>query len=117
MIIAGSRTFTDYRILKSKLDTIFALLVQKNSKIVIISGTANGADKLGERYANENEYKLIKIPADWDKFGASAGYIRNEEMAKISNACVVFRVNNSKGSSHMIDIANKYNLQLRIYDF
>lgn len=113
VIIAGSRTFDDYPKLKKKLDSIL-----KNQKdITIISGTASGADRLGERYADENHHKLEKYPAMWDIFGKSAGYKRNEEMGSIADSCVVFWDGKSKGTKHMIDIAKKNKLKLRIIMF
>jgi len=113
VIVAGSRGFNDYHKLKKKLDSIL-----KNQKdITIISGTANGADKLGERYAGENHHKLEEYPAMWDIFGKSAGYRRNEEMAKVANACIVFWDGKSKGTKHMIDLAKKHKLKLRIIIF
>lgn len=119
LIVAGSRDFSDYAFLKRKLDH---LLQNIEGEIEIISGEARGADKLGEQYANENGLKFNSHPADWDRYGKSAGYRRNEEMAlsvKNNNnfgGCVVFRKNMSKGSSHMIDLATKHGLKLRVYD-
>lgn len=112
LIIAGSRGFNNYSFLKEKVDF---LLKNVNEEIEIVSGTAQGADRLGERYANENGFKLKCFPANWDKFGNAAGYIRNQDMAEYANACVVFWVNNSKGTKHMIDLAEKHKLKLRIY--
>jgi len=113
VIIAGSRNFNDYGIVKKKLNAIL-----KNQKeVTIISGTANGADKLGERYANDNHLKLEQYPAMWDLFGKKAGYMRNEEMVKFADAAIVFWDGKSKGSKHMIDISKKYNLKLRIVMF
>lgn len=113
IIIAGSRTFNNYPKLKNKLDSIL-----RNQKgITIISGTASGADRLGERYADENHHNLEKYPAMWDIFGKSAGYKRNEEMANVADACVVFWDGKSRGTKHMIDIAKKKQLKLRIIMF
>lgn len=112
VIIAGSRDFSDYNFLKEKLDH---LLKNIEDDIEIVSGTAKGADRLGEGYAVERNYKITQFPADWNGLGLSAGYRRNEDMARYANACVVFWKNNSKGSKHMIDISQKYNLKLRIY--
>ena len=113
VIIAGSRAFNDYPKLKKKLDSIL-----KNQKVItIISGTASGADRLGERYADENHHKLEKYPAMWDIFGKSAGYKRNEEMANIADSCVVFWDGESRGSKHMIDTAHKYNLKVRVIKY
>jgi hypothetical protein len=85
--------------------------------IEIVSGTANSADKLGERYANENKYHITRFPADWDKYGKSAGYIRNEEMAKYAEVLIVFGDCKSKGTKHMIDIARRYNLKINVITF
>lgn len=111
LIIAGSRKFNDIEVLTDKLD---GLLSKCNKTITIISGGAYGADKCGEIYALNKGYKTDKFPAEWDKFGKKAGYIRNVEMAKAATHCVVFWDGKSKGSKHMIDTAKKYNLELRI---
>lgn len=110
VIVAGSRGFNDYDLMKSNLDFLFS----NKESVEIISGTAYGADKLGERYACDNKLKLHKFPADWDKYGKSAGYIRNVEMAKFADAVVVFWDGKSKGTTHMINIAIDLNLPLRI---
>ncbi|MCY9592374.1 DUF2493 domain-containing protein [Paenibacillus chitinolyticus] len=112
VIVAGSRTFSDYEMLKRKLDLLLAL--QPRNEIVIVSGAAKGADKLGERYATEKGYRISSHPADWEKCGNNAEYIRNEEMAKKSNALVAFWDGTSKGTKHMIDLAHKYELQVRV---
>lgn len=107
IIIAGSRDFSDYRLLKAKLDS----LIRDKEKTEIVSGTARGADLLGEKYAKENEIEIKRFPADWDKYGKSAGYRRNEEMAKYANACICFWDGKSRGTKSMIDLAEKYNLK------
>jgi hypothetical protein len=113
VIIAGSRGFNDYKFLCEICDDLF-----KNcQKVEIVSGTANGADKLGEKYAKERGYKLHRFPANWDKFGKSAGYIRNEEMANFSKALIVFWDRKSKGTKHMIDLANDNGLLVSVNYF
>jgi hypothetical protein len=101
--------------LKKKLDYYFKNLSLED--IEIVSGKAKGADTLGELYANENNIKIIEFPADWEKFGKKAGYIRNEEMAKYSDSCIVFWDGKSKGTKHMIELAKKYNLNLKIVKY
>ena len=83
IIVAGGRNFNDYELLKDALDLLLMFYVELGYEIVIISGTAKGADKLGERYAKERNYKLIRMPADWDKYGKAAGYRRIVDMANI----------------------------------
>lgn len=117
VIIAGTRDFDNYELLKQKMDKILAGKVRNNEEIIIISGTARGADKLGERYAREKGYKIERYPANWDKYGKRAGYIRNEQMAKVADACVCFWDEQSKGTKHMIDLAKKYKLALRVINY
>jgi hypothetical protein len=113
VIIAGGRTFNDYDLLRQNCDEILGLEVQ----IEIVSGTANGADKLGEKYATEKGHQIKQFPADWDKYGKSAGYRRNAEMAKYSDLLIAFWDGKSKGTKHMIDLANQYGLKTKIVIF
>ncbi|WP_010497817.1 DUF2493 domain-containing protein [Paenibacillus elgii] len=110
VIVAGSRGFSDYSLLRRKLDS----LLTNKQDVVIVSGTARGADQLGERYAKEKGYQISSHPANWDEFGKSAGYIRNEEMAKEADALVAFWDGISKGTKHMIDLAHKHDLLVRV---
>lgn len=114
IIIAGGRSFKDYELLKRELDEYLGIMPGDHS---IISGCARGADSLGEQYAKENNLPLIKMPADWKTHGKSAGYIRNSDMAKIADAVVVFWDGKSKGTKHMIDIAKKLALKVKIVRF
>ena len=113
IIIAGGRDFMDYNLLKEKVNKI---LQEKRvtHKIVIISGCARGADTLGLRYASENTFDVEEYPADWDKYGKKAGYMRNVEMAENADALIAFWDGKSKGTKHMIDIATERNLPIRV---
>lgn len=105
IIIAGSRNFNNYDYLKKICDFII-----DEEDVVIISGTARGADKLGERYAKEKGFELRLFPAKWDEYGKRAGYFRNVEMAKNADMLIAFWDGESKGTKHMIDIAEKEGL-------
>ena len=124
VIIAGSRGFNDF----SKLhESVSKILFNENStnseidKIKIISGTARGADKLGEQFAHVCGYDLVRFPADWDTYGKSAGYRRNADMAKYASEqrgmLIAFWDGKSRGTKHMIDLANKYGLEVHVVNF
>lgn len=110
VIIAGGRDFNDYRFLKERCD----YFLSSQTDIEIVSGGAKGADSLGERYANERNYGLKIFPADWNKYGKKAGYVRNVEMSEYADGLIAFWNGQSKGTKHMIDIAMKRNLRVRI---
>lgn len=113
IIVAGGRDFNDYNLLLESCDYFF----QNQSEIEIVSGTANGADKLGERYAEEKGYQVKKFPADWEKYGKSAGFKRNTEMAEYADGLIAFWDGKSKGTSHMINTAKNKNLKVRIIKY
>lgn len=115
IIIAGSRDFNNYDLLKEKCDKI--LFKFNRDEIEIVSGGARGCDRLGEIYAIDNNYKLTKFLADWDGLGKRAGYIRNQEMANYSDYLIAFWNGNSRGTLHMIEIARKQNLKTRIINY
>lgn len=120
IIIAGSRGFNNYNYLEYVVDRYFAKFVSDKSDVEIISGTARGADSLGELYAQKHGISLIRLPADWIKYGKSAGYRRNEEMAvlSVSDGCagvlLAFWDGQSRGTKNMIDIAEKHNVKVYV---
>jgi len=110
VIIAGGRNFKDYNFLKNKCN-----FFMKNLKnIEIISGMANGADKLGLQYASENNLPVTEFPADWKKFGKRAAYIRNRQMAVYADALIAFWDGTSRGTKMMIELAEQHNLKVRV---
>lgn len=116
VIVAGSRDFNDFSLVEKSLMMYFKENQLHRNDIEIISGTARGADRLGEIFANKYGLKLTKFPADWNYYGKSAGYVRNEQMAKYANkengVLFAFWNGTSRGTKHMIDLAKKYNLQI-----
>ena len=125
VIIAGSREFNDYHKLATSVLSIIQLLKYKGYdtsgiNMEVISGTANGADKLGERFAEEFSLKVVKFPANWS-IGRQAGYIRNAEMSKYAKEdnglLIAFWDGKSRGTKHMIDLAHKQGLMVEIVEF
>jgi len=113
IIVAGGRHFNDWDLCSTKLDRI----LKDQKSIEIVSGGAKGADELGELYAKTRNYKLKVFPADWDKFGKSAGYRRNKEMAEYADALVAFWDGNSVGTKMMIELAKKNNIGVRVITY
>lgn len=107
ILIAGTRSFDDYELLKKVCDATFPILSEIGD-IVIVSGAASGADRLGERYAYENNYKVLRFPADWKKHGKAAGPIRNAEMAAVADFFILFWDGCSAGSKNMLVNAQKH---------
>ena len=99
--ICGSRNFTDYSLLRHALLSFMKKFQCDN--IEIVSGCAAGADSLGECFAREFALEVHRFPAEWEKYGKRAGFIRNKEMAEFSDVVIAFWDGKSPGTKGMID--------------
>jgi YspA, cpYpsA-related SLOG family len=96
LIIAGSRTFTDYQLLCQTLAPDRHRITQ------VITGGAKGADQLGYRWAWKHTIRHQLFRADWERFGKSAGVRRNYQMAQAGDLLLAFWDGRSAGTQHMI---------------
>ena len=110
VILAGSRDYTNYAQLCAFADQVLA----GTEDIEIVSGGARGTDAMGERYARERRYKLKVFPAEWKKWGAAAGPIRNAQMADYADALIAFWDGRSSGTRDMIRRAEEKGLRVEI---
>ena len=124
-IIAGSRGITDYAVV---VDAIRAsgLTITK-----VISGMARGVDMLGLEYARANSIDWAEYRAKWNArrtvigpdgrelsqlyFDKQANYKRNRLMAENADALIAIWDGVSKGTSHMINIANEKGLHVYVH--
>lgn len=113
IIIAGSRNYTNYEEAKTKIQFILSQY-QSETPFVFLSGNCNGADRLGERFAKENGYPLELYPAEWKRYGAAAGPIRNKKMVDLCDAVICFWDGKSKGTAGLIQYAKKANKHIFI---
>lgn len=123
IVIAGSRDFNDYELLKREVLNIVKYDNRPKDYVKVISGGARGADTLGERFAKEFGLEVKRFIPDWDGLGKRAGYVRNAEMAKYSvedyndGMLIAFWDGKSKGTKHMIDLANKHGLEVHVVNY
>lgn len=123
LLVAGSRTYNNYAEMCQILDYLLQNQIAQGNRIVIVAGGAKGADEMAERYADEHGYSKHIIPANWEKYGKSAGYRRNESMQRYicipsdnKRGCVCFWDMQSKGTQHNFKLAKDYGNPLKVYD-
>jgi len=112
VIIAGSRGFSDFQLLYAKCEEVLA----NSTDVEIVSGTAKGADKMGEHYASLKGFG-VKLFPDWNKHGKAAGYLRNKEMADYADVLIAFWDGESRGTQHMVNLAKERNLAVHIINY
>lgn len=83
---------------------------------VVLTGRApRGVDVYGEVWAQENGIPVEPYPADWARFGKSAGIRRNIEMAAMAEALVAIWDLVSPGTEHMITYAESQHRKVFVW--
>ena len=118
IIIAGSRYITDYSVIESGMKKISKKYLKDvlPHGLTILSGCARGVDTLAIQWAETHNADVHKYPANWSHFGKSAGYRRNDQMAKHGDLLVAFWDKKSKGTKHMIECAQHKNIPVEIFE-
>lgn len=75
--------------------------------ITIIAGGATGADKAAADFATVHFCQYEEYPADWNKYGKRAGYIRNQQMLDEGKPDVVIAFPGGRGTAMMVDLSRK----------
>jgi len=107
LAVVGSRTFNDMYLLAENV-CIFISASEKPSgsnELEIISGGAKGADTLAKKCALINNLKYTEFLPDWNKFGKSAGFRRNQQIVDACDVVIAFWDGNSKGTQDTINKA------------
>lgn len=112
--IIGSRYLHDLRFLNKAIDKS----PFKDKITMVISGGASGVDYLAERWCKYNKIPIIIYKPDWDKYGKSAGPIRNQYIIENSDGVIAIPhpTKESKGTNNSIKIAKEKDKPLFIYN-
>lgn len=116
VIIAGGRDFTNTQAL---IDFLIELqeLNQLPVEFEIVEGGARGADRCGHDIAKATGWRHTQFPADWDRLGKRAGYVRNAEMAEYADVLVACWDSKSRGTKHMIETMQKKGKPVHVYSY
>lgn len=98
VLVCGGRGFDDYELLSNTLDHLF----EDKGITVIIQGEAKGADSLGKEWAENQQIPILSFPANWNKYGNSAGPIRNKQMLTEGRPDIVVAFPGGKGTANMV---------------
>ncbi|KKN45590.1 hypothetical protein LCGC14_0681550 [marine sediment metagenome] len=105
--IVGSRTFNDSILFEGILWDFLRIRRGTIPQDTIISGGAKGADSLAKKYATEESVPYLEFPAEWDKYGKRAGYLRNQTIVDNCDMVLAFWKGVSKGTQDTIEKAKK----------
>lgn len=105
--VIGSRGFEDWQFLCNIMGGFTCS--------AIISGGAKGADRLAAKYAKLKNIPLVEFIPDWEAFGKSAGFIRNEKIISACDEVIAFWDGKSAGTGASIKLAKKQKKNVHIF--
>jgi len=116
IIVAGSRTYTDYEQFSLLMDEYVANSIR--GSYCFISGDArHGADAMIIAWCEKRRKPCVRVPAKWAEIGRRAGFYRNREMAELASHLVCIYDGNSSGTRNMIWEGKRHQLELKVVLF
>lgn len=106
--VVGSRNYQDLRSVVSYVKSL-------NNTSIIVSGGANGPDSIAVKVANKYKLQTLVFLPDWDKYGRSAGIIRNTKIVDACDMLVAFWDLTSRGTADSIKKALDRNKPVTIF--
>jgi predicted Rossmann fold nucleotide-binding protein DprA/Smf involved in DNA uptake len=104
LAIVGSRDIYDPRMLAHGLRRVRSQF--PGVEIVeIVSGGARGADWMAEDYARRNGIPVKVFPAEWNRHGRKAGFLRNREIVAYADVVLAIWDGESKGTAMTRELA------------
>jgi hypothetical protein len=109
VLFCGSRDWVD-------VEAIRAEIVKLNPGDIVILGAARGADTIAGHLAEQYGFEVRAMPAEWGRFGNSAGLRRNADMVAIADRVVAFTLPQSRGTHHTIGLARAKKIPVTVID-
>lgn len=101
VLVCGGRDYVEMDTVSDVLDGIHHRRADGGIGTVI-SGTATGADTLGEVWAMANRVPVERYEPDWAKYGRAAGPVRNRQMLVEGKPTLVVAFPGGRGTANMI---------------
>jgi hypothetical protein len=108
VLVCGGRDYSNQDALFAKLDEID----EKRNITLIISGCAHGADSLAIQWTRKLDLLVAFFPADWKRYGKSAGPIRNQRMIDEGKPDLVVAFPGGVGTADMVRRAEIAGIQV-----
>lgn len=110
LLVCGGRDYRDTATLNRVLDEL------KEEFIInqVIEGDARGADRLAGQWAERHHLPHRKFPANWQRYGKRAGYLRNKEMLQVGRPDLVIAFPGGPGTANMVALAQAAGVPVRL---
>jgi len=112
VLVCGGRNYGDHVHVNDVLNALHA----ERPISAIITGAASGADQLASKWAQRRGVRVDEYPADWRRFGLSAGPLRNKLMLDAGHPAIVVAFPGGKGTANMVWAAKAAGIEVRYAD-
>ena len=103
VIVCGGRDWDRRELTFQELDRLRAEL----GITTVVHGAARGADNLAGEWARARNIAARDFPAQWNKFGRRAGFLRNQQMLDEGRPDAVIAFPGGAGTRGMMRIARE----------
>lgn len=101
----------------------YAIVIREIQKVyrqeevsAIVSGGAMGSDTLAERFAHQFNVPMEIYPAEWGKYGKTAGFKRNSDIVREADVIFAFWNMKSSGTKDTVSKAKASGKPLYVVD-
>jgi hypothetical protein len=115
VIVSGSRNWDDEKAVHRALDRQYAKHQKSGSDkpFVVVHGNAKGADTHAKNWAMKRGVAHEPHPADWARYGRSAGPVRNKQMVDAgADAVLAFPKPGGRGTQDLMNRASKAGIRV-----
>lgn len=98
-------------------DVLDRLAAHAPEGMTLLHGEAAGPDSWADEWAagTWETVEVKRFPPDYERYGASAPHVRNDEMLKLADIVIAFWDGKSRGTKSVIEKAKKRNLAFEVY--
>lgn len=117
LLITGSRTWESQETIGNAILATLDDWALPPQDVILVSGNCPiGADYMAEQAAYKLGMEVELHPADWNKHGKRAGFVRNAEMVDLgADRLLAFIRDESKGATMTLNLATKAGISADIY--
>lgn len=106
VLITGSREWTEREAVEEPL---LAYYMFYGDNLVVVHGDCpTGADRIAKEFCDEMDIKQDPHPANWNRYGRSAGPLRNQKMVGLgADICLAYPLGKSQGTRGCMKLARE----------
>ena len=117
ILVCGDRLWMDRETIRCRLTDLARENIDGYRTWTIIHGAARGADSIAGEEGKKLGFKVVEFPANWERYGKSAGPLRNLRMLMENPDLVIAfhdDLSKSRGTAHTVRESRKRGIRVEV---